>query len=357
MKINFLLPTPGHHPLGGYKVVYEYANGLVALGHQVSITHQMMKVPGAGAPRQWARYVKSRVKGDWLPTDWFKIDPRVRMRLVIDFTPGSLGDADVLVATAWETAEVAATMPDCCGRKYYFIQHFEEWSGDRDRVLATWRLPLKKIVIADWLRQIAIGEGESADYIPNGVDQTAFAIDVPLLDRDPHTVMMLYHTFDWKGSNDGLAALRAVKREVPDMKVILFGVPNEPPNLEDWIEYHQLPSQPALRALYNRAAIFIAPSWAEGWPLPPAEAMLCGAATVLTDIGGHREFGKDGQTTLFAKANDPDSFVQPLFALLNDSALRIQISQRALTYIQNFTWLRATIAMEQALMEPPNGRS
>ena len=241
--------------------------------------------------------------------------------------------------------------------KVLLYQHFEEWSGDRDRVLATWRLPLKKIVIADWLRQIAIGEGESADYIPNGVDQTAFAIDVPLLDRDPHTVMMLYHTFDWKGSNDGLAALRAVKREVPDMKVILFGVPNEPPNLEDWIEYHQLPSQPALRALYNRAAIFIAPSWAEGWPLPPAEAMLCGAATVLTDIGGHREFGKDGQTTLFAKANDPDSFVQPLFALLNDSALRIQISQRALTYIQNFTWLRATIAMEQALMEPPNGRS
>lgn len=38
----------------------------------------------------------------------------------------------------------------------------------------------------------------------------------------------------------------------------------------------------------------MAPSFAEGWPLPPAETMMSGAALVATDIGVHREHCLDG---------------------------------------------------------------
>lgn len=357
MKINFLLPTPGHHPVGGYKVVYEYANGLAARGHEVVVTHRMIKVPGASAARQWARYAKACWKRDWLPAAWFKVDPRVRMRLVIDVTEGALGQADVLIATAWQTAEIAANMPTRCGRKFYFIQHFEEWSGERDRVLATWRLPLHKIVIAKWLHEIAQSQGETADYIPNGVDFVAFGIDTPPELRDPHTVIMLYHEFDWKGSNDGLAALRGVKYDVPGLKVILFGVKAKPTGLEPWFEYHQLPPQSVLRGLYNRAAAFLSPAWAEGWPLPPAEAMLCGTATVLTDIGGHREYGIDGDTTLLGQARAPETLIPPLIHLLTDPNARLAQSRRARSHIEQFTWQRATDAMERVLTHSETGHA
>ncbi|QRX82866.1 glycosyltransferase family 4 protein [Glaciimonas sp. PAMC28666] len=349
MKINFLLPTPGQHPVGGYKVVYEYANGLVARGHEVTVTHQMILIPGATALRQRVRYAKSRLKRDWLPTDWFKVDPRVQMRLVLDMTPASLGRADALIATAWETAEIAVKQPASCGKKFYLIQHFEEWSGDRDRVLATWRLPLQKIVIADWLRQFAASEGQTVHYIPNGVDFSAFGTDVPALSRDPHTVIMLYHNFDWKGSCDGLAALRAVKASVPDLKVILFGVPAEPPDMEPWFEYHRLPSQVLLRSLYNRAAIFLSPSWAEGWPLPPAEAMLCSAATVLTDIGGHREYGIEGETTQYGQPRLSASLVPPLLRLLTDTPARVAQTRQAHRHITQFTWDVAVSRFDAAL--------
>ena len=349
MKINFLLPTSGHHPVGGYKVVYEYANGLAARGHTVIVTHQMTKVPGGSALRQRARHAKFLLKGDWLPKAWFKIDQRVKMRLVIDFTEATLGEADVLVATAWETAEVASCMPNKCGRKFYFIQHFEEWSGDRERVLATWRLPLQKIVIAEWLRQIALAQAQSAHYIPNGVDFAAFGTDVSPETRDPHTVIMLYHSFDWKGSNDGFVALRKVKQSIPDLKVIVFGVQAKPENLEPWFEFYQLPSQVRLRSLYNRAAVFLSPSWAEGWPLPPAEAMLCGAATVLTDIGGHREYGIDGQTTIFGQARSPESLVAPLVHLLTNASARLDQSRQGRAYIEQFTWERAVSRFEEAI--------
>ena len=349
MRINFMLPTPGHHPVGGYKVVYEYANGLVARGHRVCIGHKMIPAPHGGPLRQWARYVKARLKGDWLPSAWFSMDPRVEMKLLRNDAAWNDTSADVVVATAWETAEVAAQLPQACGRRYYFIQHFEEWSGDRERVLATWRLPLQKIVIAEWLRQIAAGEGQSAHYIPNGVDASAFGMDLPLAERDPHTVIMLYHSFDWKGSADGLAALRLAKAQVPQLRVILFGVPAQPDGLEPWFEYHQLPPQTLLRELYNRAAIFLSPSWAEGWPLPPAEAMLCGAATVLTDIGGHREYGVDGDTTRFGQARNPQSLAAPLVDLLLDSHERIALAERARHFIEQFTWATAVQRFENAL--------
>ena len=341
MKVNFLLPTPGQHPVGGYKVVYEYANGLAERGHEITVTHQMAKAPGGGTCRQLARYAKARLKGDWLPTAWFKMDPRVRMHLVIEYTPATLGSADALVATAWETAEVAATMPEKCGKKFYFIQHFEKWSGERERVLATWRLPLIKIVIAKWLRKISEDQGHSAYYIPNGVNFTAFGIDVPPELRDPHTVMMLYHSFDWTGSNDGFSALRTVKKRINDLKVIVFGVQERPLNLEPWFEFHQLPSQILLRSLYNRAAVFLSPSWAEGWPLPPAEAMLCGTATVLTDIGGHHEYGIDGETTSFGKAHAPESLIEPLLHLLTNTNARLKQSINAKKYIEQYSWERA----------------
>jgi glycosyltransferase involved in cell wall biosynthesis len=349
MKVNFLLPTPGHHPVGGYKVIYEYANGLAERGHKVTVTHQMTKAPGGGTFRQLARYAKARLKGDWLPAAWFKMDPRVRMHLVIECTPATLGSADTLVATAWETAEVAVTMPEKCGRKFYLIQHFEEWSGERERVLATWRLPLKKIVIAEWLRQISEGQGHSAHYIPNGVDFTAFGIDVPPESRDPHTVIMLYHSFDWKGSNDGFAALRVVKQSISDLKVIVFGVQARPQDLEPWFEFYQLPTQTLLRSLYNRAAVFLSPSWAEGWPLPPAEAMLCGTATVLTDIGGHREYGIDEQTTRFGQARAPTTLIEPLMHLLTNTSVRLDQSKAAQIYIEKFTWDRAVSRFEESI--------
>ena len=45
-----------------------------------------------------------------------------------------------------------ATHEPSHGRRFYLIQHFEDWSGDRDQVLRTWRLPMHKIVISRWLQ-------------------------------------------------------------------------------------------------------------------------------------------------------------------------------------------------------------
>ena len=349
MRVHFVLPTPGDVPVGGFKVVYEYANHLKARGFDVVVSHlphshKLTRV------RRILRKAKDHLTGRWRPNAWFRMEPGVALRLL-----GSARDikhirADAVFATAWQTAPLVAELPASCGDKYYLVQHFEEWSGDRDDVLRTWRLPLTKVVIAQWLADIAAGVGHKVHYVPNGLDFSAFGIDKPIAERSPASVVMLHHTFDWKGTADGLAALRLVRQWMPGLSVQLFGVAPRPSDLEPWIVYEQLPSQPLLRRLYNDAAIFVSPSWAEGWPLPPAEAMACGAACVLTDIGGHQEYAEDSVTALLVPAKRPEPMAQAVLSLCLDSQRRIGLAEAGHRNILNYTWHRATDRLAHILL-------
>jgi glycosyltransferase involved in cell wall biosynthesis len=270
--------------------------------------------------------------------------------LEIDNMPAS----DVWVATYWYTAKWAATYP---GTRLYLIQHLETWCGPEAEVMATWKMPLRKVVISRWLERIAQGLGESSDYVPNGLNFESFGMDAAPEKRDPNTFAMLYHHSDWKGSGDGLAALRKVKQTVPELTAVLFGVPSSPPDLPDWVEYHQNPPQGTLREIYNRAAIFISPSWAEGWPLPPAEALQCGAALVATDIGGHREYAYPEETALLSPPKDPDALAANISRLLRNPALRIRLAHQGNRHIQQFTWDRAVSSFESILEDALNRQS
>lgn len=362
--IMFLLPGPGHNPIGGYKVVYEYANGLARQGYRVTVVHPAI-LDRQTALRNKARgyywFGRRTTQGSYKPNTWFSVDPRVSLRWTLDLAEKRIPDADIVVATAWQTAEWAAGYSARKGRKLYLIQHMETWSGAEERVMATWRLPVRKIVIARWLADIAMSLGETCDYIPNGLDFAAFGRDEPPEQRNEAGVMMLFHPIEWKGSVDGLAALERVQHAIPELRVTLFGVPEPPPCLKPWITYHRKPAQVMLRRLYNESAIFLAPSWAEGWPLPPAEAMMCGSALVATDIGGHREYALDGKTALLIPPRDVEAMATAVTTLIRQPTRRVELAEAGSRFIAQFTWDRAVasfidvIRREMSLQPTPTG--
>lgn len=352
MRISMLLPGSGHIPIGGFKVVYEYANHLVARGHGVTVVHPAMletDTPWFDRPKKVVRYIQRRIDKSFLPNRWFKLDSRVKILWVPNLKEKFIPDADVIVATAWQTAEWVAGYTIAKGRKYYLIQHDEVWSGPADRVRRTWTLPLGKIVIARWLEDIGRQLGQHSFYIPNGLDFSRFGLDVPVEDRNPRSVLMLYHDQEWKGSQDGILALSKVRELYPDLKVTMFGVPDGR-KLPSWVEYHRMPDQGMLRCLYNQSAIFVAPSWSEGWGLPATEAMMCGCALVATDIGGHREFAENNVTALLAEARNPGSLAGAVFQLIEQPDKRSVLARSGNTYIQRFTWERACDLFEDVIL-------
>lgn len=351
MKITFVLPFGGHVPVGGVKVVYEYANQLVTLGHVVHVIHPAGLYLGVGQNDRWVRNV---VKFFWygltrryLPTSWFVLDERVRIRWVPSLQSLFVPKADAIIATAWETAEWVARFPENRGRKFYLIQGFEDWSVDRERLVKTWKLPLKKIVISRWLQKIAETLNEPSCYIPNGLDFVKFGLDMPPEERNPRQFLMLYHELPLKGTQDGIQALTQVRACFPDIELTLFGVSlPKPGELPDWVRFEQRPSIERLRTLYNQTAIFIGSSWSEGWSLTAAEAMQCGCATVLTQNGGHDEFAVHEETSLMSPPKDVNAMARNILRLLNDDRYRIQLAKTGVQQVTRFTWPRAAHALE-----------
>ncbi|MEL5848163.1 glycosyltransferase family 4 protein [Candidatus Igneacidithiobacillus taiwanensis] len=353
MRITFLLPGRGWKPVGGVKVVYEYANCLAQKGHEVTVVHPALlntDTPISQYPKKFIRYMQAQVDRSYLPKDWFLVDPRVKMLWTWSLHPKYIPDADVIIATAWQTAEWLARYPERKGRKFYLIQHWENWNGTpQDRLTNTWRHPLQKIVIARWLEEIAVRLGTTAEYIPNGLDFTRFGVDIPIEQRHPASVFMLYHEQEWKGSADGIEALQIVKSHTPELRASLFGTSPRNRHLPKWIEYHRLPSPSLLRRLYNQSSIFLSPSWAEGWPLPPAEAMQCGAAVVATDIGGHQEFIENGVNGLLRPPKDPFALADAVSYLIKNPDIRIKYAVSGHSSIQQFTWERACSRLGKVL--------
>lgn len=355
MVIAFLLPQEGTKPIGGFKVVYEYANHLARRGHTVYVVHCatvfLDDSPVSLKDRlKITRYFSLAWGGKWKPSQWFPVDPAVKLTWIPTLSRHFLPKADIYIATWWATAQFLGTerLP---GRKLYLIQHLETWFGSEDKVLASWKAPLEKVVIARWLQDFGKEIGESSHYIPNGLDFTKFGYDVPFESRKPDHVSMLFHeVLKWKGTSDGLAAILELKKLVPTLTAEFFGVYEPEAKLPDWITFHRNPSQPDLRAIYNRSSLFLAPSHSEGWGLPPCEAMICGAAVVATDIGGHREFCIDRETALLVPASDTKKMTEALYQLIVDSAFRARIATQGRQNIQRFTWESSTNLLEELLL-------
>ena len=358
MKITFVLPGYPWRPVGGFRVVYEYANGLAQRGHEVSVVHPRRlanDVPAATSSGSLRlRLQAGRLRNLIIrpAVRWAPIDERVKMLYVPEPLPRYVPDGDAVFATAWQTAEYVGAYPEGKGRRCYLVQHYEVWSGPSEQVDATWRAPLKKVVIARWLYEKGLELGVAATqmmHIPNGIDHARYRIVRPIENRRPR-VAMLYSPLSWKASEDGIRALELARRRVPELEARLFGTGPRPKDLPRWIDYFRDPAQTRLiENIYNGSSIYLCSSLAEGWALPPAEAMACGCALVSTDIGGVRDYAQHEVTALLSPPGNPAGLSTAVLRLLTDEDLRNRIARSGNERIKAFTWERSTDLLEQFL--------
>lgn len=352
---------PLHLPGGGLRVIVECANHLAMRRHRVHLVaaYNTLGVDRQAPPiqqfKRWSLFFLRAVgyQGGYTPHRWIALHPSVTLHWRPSLHHRWMPDADVAIATTWEASEYVALYPSTKGKKFYFIQGPEmHLDGvDAQRVIAAWQQPLTKLVVARWLKELLASIGESACYVPIGMDSlyNPFQLLCPIEARTPTHVLMLYHTLTLKGSIYGLDALHKVKARVPALTAQLFGIVAPPPDLPNWIRYAQNPTQDQLCQFYNEAAIFIAPNLSEGLHLTAMEAMKCGAAACLTDIPAHHEYAKDGKTALFAPPRDSTKLAEQVIRLIEHPALRIALARAALQQVSTFTWERAIQKLESCL--------
>jgi len=337
VKITFLCP---HLRIaGGVRAILTYADRLAAGGHDVAV---VVEARGRGralwrslthAGPTWVRGFRARVV--WV--DRWRAD--------------ALPEGDAVVATAWQSAAAVAAASARCGRKFYLVQHYESlYHGAPATVDETYRLPLHKIAISTWLRDVMRERFDSdAEVLVTPVDRALFH-PVPVAPASAGLrALMLHHEYPWKGVADGFAAVARVKARVPSLRLVGFGVKG-PRTLAAYDEFHANPPQEKLALLYSGCGIYLCPSWDEGLGMPPMEAMACGAALVTYDNGGCRDYARDGETALVAARRDVGDLAAKLERLAADSALRARLAAAGAAFVTTaFDWDRAVRRMEEIL--------
>jgi glycosyltransferase involved in cell wall biosynthesis len=398
LKITFVLQEMGVGAVGGIRVVYEYANRLSDKGHQVTIVYPLTPyVPRlkGSSPKDQLRWLKGQTR--WLIQNlkrrknvgWFGVKARIKViptnsPAFSGFSQRWIPDADVVLATAWETAYLVSKLGSKKGKKFYFIQHYEIWpvwnddsswqkaeaiesdpnklclamhdvtpdnpklKAFKDLVDASYKLPLNKIVISTWLKQLIEEKfGEPArGPIPNGVNFQTFFLENTL--HMGNRVLMPWRPAKWKGTQHGLNAYSQAHQQFPDVEFALHGVRAQN-DLPDWIVKHGRVSDDELRHLYNQSDIYVIPSWVEGSQLPPMEAMACGCAVVATNVGGVTDYAVAGKTVLVSPPRKPEALAANLIELLGNKEKLKDMAKAGNEYIAQFTWEKATNSLEEIL--------
>jgi L-malate glycosyltransferase len=355
MKITFLMPCFMWAPSGGFRIVYEYANQLVARGHEVTVVHprRLKYLPPQNMNlREFARAARWTLK-ELFSTPaihWHDIDERVKLLMVPTSDHRYLPEADILFATAWSTVASVLDCPAQKGEKCYFIQHYETWLGPKHLVDNTWRSSLHKVVVSRWLLEVGDSLGASdLTYIPNAIDNRWYRLIRPI-ERRPRQIVMICSSVPFKGGLDGIKAIEIAKKEFPDLNVVLFGNARRPPWVPRWMSYWRDPPQNhIIEEFYNGSSIVLSSSLSEGFALPPAEGAACGCAIVATDSGGIRDFVENGVTGLLSAPQDPQALARNLCLLLNNDALRVRLALAANRFIARFTWNKSVALMEEFL--------
>ena len=340
LRISFIIPFTG--VTGGIAVVLEYYRQLTAMGHEVSIFYPLIPYQQFLHPRPlWKKviicakqFLSNLIKFRRLIPLFSENIPVKPVPWISDvFIP----QADAVIATAWPTAYDVAGLSPKKGRKIYFVQHYEIWSGRADKVDDSYRLPLAIITIAPWLTELMKSKFNRNDIteIHNGIRLDKF---YPPANKDFNhaSILLMAHDLEWKGTKDAIDALAIVKERYPLAPVKMFGMCARP-NAPFDFEYHQNPPYEKLLSLYQDAAIFISPSHKEGWHLPPMEAMACKCALVATNVGCIPTLN-NGKNMLLAEIKNPSSIADGIIKLLDDKALTEKIAGNGLKCIIEYDW-------------------
>jgi len=399
-RIAFVVP-PLHRTryTGGIWCVMQYAAGLAARGHEVTVVpmlpsstprwctggYRLAAEPRSrfAAARPWATLeawalaaatavsrrlrprreaARHRALEAQLLAGSGRLPFEVRKAVSLRYLRDRLPEADATVATLFETALAVSLFGK--GKRCYFMQHFEPYfrAESSDPFLAEWdarasyRLGLRMIANSSWLRGMVQAEvpGAEVALCPNAVDHGVFR-GAPRQATDPREVVVLSYggrNTEWKGFRDMAEAVRRTRQKLPQVRLRwqVYGEALLPPD-NAVASYEPLGFlQPGpLAEAYRRADLLLSASWYESFPLFPIEAMACGLPAITT-APGTEEYAIAGETAEVVQPRDPASIAAGLERLIVDLPYRNALAARGHAMSQRFTWARSVETMERILL-------
>lgn len=173
-----------------------------------------------------------------------------------------------------------------------------------------------------------ITDNSSLLVLPNPVDCNVFRPD-----HAPSREQIVLFMGDFsprKGVRDLIEAIPLVLETDPNARFVLCGsdrggaISNiiRAAGLEPFVELPGFVAGTEKVQWFQRATVFVLPSYQEGVPIAILEAMAAGLSIVATPVGGIPDVLEEGEQALFLEPGDVESLAVHIRRLLEDGALR-----------------------------------
>jgi glycosyltransferase involved in cell wall biosynthesis len=350
MKITFL--SPYLNMGGGTKVVSIYADFLKKAGHEVLIVTMPAPMPT----------IKQRIKGltalefrNKTHTCSYFDDLDLNIHMLNKnrpITTSDLPDADIIIATWWETAEWLEKIDVKKGKKVYLIQGYEVFDYvPVSRAEATYKTNSHKVVVSKWLKNIIETKygNNHVDLVYNAIEKQYFSY----LERDKNinpTIGFLMNESSVKGLDVAFKVIEKLKAIYPKLRVLSFGSSKVAESNIKNIEFTQLPTAQKIADIYHHCDVWLSASRSEGFNLTVMEAMACGTPVVCTKAGWPIEAIKQYENGFITEVDNVDGLVDGIKWVLNLSNDNWKsVAEKAASTTNDYSWEKSANQFEQIL--------
>ena len=145
-----------------------------------------------------------------------------------------------------------------------------------------------------------------------------------------------------KRPDHAVKAFKIVKNKVPGAELWMIGDGYFREKLMriavEGVRFFGSVSSEERRELIKKAWVLVNPSVREGFGLNVVEANALGVPCVAYDVAGLRDAVIDNETGLLVKSGDVEALGEAIYQVLTSEALRVRLSEKALTYSRGFSW-------------------
>jgi glycosyltransferase involved in cell wall biosynthesis len=177
--------------------------------------------------------------------------------------------------------------------------------------------------------------------LPNAIDLSRFKQSTVSI-KNNHLIM-IGSLIDLKGQELAIRTIAELnKRNIPIFMTLVGDGPNahqlkeltKTLQIESLVEFTGFVDFP--ESLLQNASIYIHTSYSEAFGLVIVEAMACGLPVVCTDAIGNRDLILEGENGFMVRERDPKLLADKIELLLQNDALRSEMSGKARGFAQNF---------------------
>lgn len=264
------------------------------------------------------------------------------------------------VRAFWEDAAVDHGTSKQWGLRYRFTRALETYAFKHVDAITT---------ICEGLRQEIVARGIPADkvtVIPNAVDIEKFSFgatpDVQLKAElgltDARVLGFLGSFYAYEGLDLLLQALPRLLARAPDVRLLLVGGGPQEETLKqqarqlgiaDKVVFTGRVPHSEVNRYYDLVDVLVYPRHSMRLtelvtPLKPLEAMAQGRVFVASDVGGHKELIRDGETGVLFKAGDPQSLADKVLNLLDHPERWPLLAQAGREFVETERNWKASVA-------------